>query len=77
MNYTGQLITESIVVGLMVIIVGLAWGLVLGPYRNSPNWGKYMLVIWLFLIGITVHLICEAVGVNKWYCRKGAACRYS
>lgn len=29
----------------------------------------------LFLTGVTIHLSAEVSGVNKWYCKNGAACR--
>jgi hypothetical protein len=27
-----------------------------------------------FLLGFFFHLFCEVIGLNRWYCRFGAAC---
>jgi hypothetical protein len=29
----------------------------------------------IFWVGVVGHLIFEVVGANKWYCRKGFACK--
>ncbi|MBP01984.1 MAG: hypothetical protein CMM25_04115 [Rhodospirillaceae bacterium] len=28
-----------------------------------------------FLFGFLLHLLCELLGVNKWYCKNGNACQ--
>jgi hypothetical protein len=31
--------------------------------------------LFMFLVGFGIHLGFELVGLNKWYCRNGVACR--
>jgi len=35
---------------------------------------KYIKQISPFLTGVIIHLTCELVGANKWYCKNGYAC---
>lgn len=69
---------EAVLVGLLVLLVGLATStaFMLLPRPTDLNkWNKFhYMEISLFLTGVIVHLGCEATGLNKLYCKKGAAC---
>jgi hypothetical protein len=58
--YTKVLI-EAIFVGILLVVVGM---FTLKTKKIVP----------LFLTGALVHIICEIVGLNKWYCKNGSAC---
>ena len=58
-----KLLSEAIFVGIVLVIVG------------KFTLGKNIDMKKLFFTGVLVHLICEVVGLNKWYCRNGVACR--
>ena len=30
--------------------------------------------IFMFIVGFLIHLAFEILGLNKWYCKNGAAC---
>ena len=30
--------------------------------------------VFMFIVGFLIHLVFEALGLNKWYCKNGAAC---
>jgi hypothetical protein len=34
--------------------------------------GKYYAAT--FMAGSLVHILCEVLGINKWYCKNGNAC---
>jgi len=78
------LLSEAAYVGLLTMIVGNIVGFMLklsGVFTTDlpevcKTWNdKYVMEISLFLTGFCVHLLCEAVGINKWYCKNGVACR--
>lgn len=31
-------------------------------------------ILFVFIIGVLLHLIFELFGFNKWYCKNGVAC---
>lgn len=67
-----QLIVEAILVGIILIFVSapimhLARGI------NFPVPEKYYIAT--FVSGVVVHLLCEATGLNKYYCSSGSACK--
>ena len=77
-----SLIVEAVVVGFMVLIGGTLVSRLLASSFSvklpavCKNWNKHHLMeISLFLTGFFVHLLCEMVGFNKWYCKQGHACR--
>ena len=54
------LAVEALVVGIMVYIInGFVPSMV--PFR-------------LIVVGALAHYLCEFIGFNKWYCKKGNAC---
>tara|TARA_B110000858_G_C17798317_1_gene473745 strand:+ start:215 stop:415 length:201 start_codon:yes stop_codon:yes gene_type:complete len=30
--------------------------------------------VFMFIVGFLIHLMFEILGLNKWYCKNGAAC---
>ena len=77
-----RLLVEAFVVGLLTVAVGSLVGYGIGKAVDSDlpevcrDWNKfYVMEISLFLTGVVIHLLCEAVGINRWYCKNGFACR--
>jgi len=77
------LILEALFVGFMTILIGLCVGFLLGKtFKHDDelpgickNWNKnHIMEISLFLTGFTLHLFCEAVGINRSYCSNSFAC---
>ena len=59
--YARQLIVEAFVVGLVLAVVG--------SFISMESMTSR------FLVGVAIHLGFEALLFNKWYCKRGAACR--
>ena len=71
--YKMDLLSEGVIVGLVVIIVGLLTKKILNYLEiNLPD--EYEEYIVLFLIGFISHILFEYIGFNKWYCEHGNAC---
>jgi hypothetical protein len=77
-----KLIIESIVVGIITVIVGTISGLLIGRLFSShlpkvcKKWNKnHVMEISLFFTGFLVHMMCEFLGINRWYCKNGRACK--
>jgi hypothetical protein len=74
-----QVFVEAGLVGIMTMLVGLLVTLVLSLLpkpKIESQWNKYYIMeIALFLTGVTIHLGCEFSGLNKYYCKHGAACK--
>jgi hypothetical protein len=77
-----HLIFEATIVGLMIVIIGTIVSFVLGKSFSvdlppvCKDWNKnYVMEISLFITGFLGHLFGEVSGVNKWYCKKGFACK--
>ena len=77
-----KLLVEAITVGVITVVVGTIAGLVVGKLFSSnlpkvcKKWNKnHVMEISLFLTGFLVHLLCEFVGINGWYCKNGKACK--
>lgn len=81
MNYYYQSIAfEAIFVGVLLAVLGL----ILYNLDTCFKIRKTMLKInninvelslYLFIVGVLTHVIYEALGANKWYCKNGAACK--
>ena len=67
-----QLIIEAILVGIILILVSAP---IMHYARdiNFPVPEKYYIAT--FISGVVVHLLCEATGLNKYYCSAGSACK--
>lgn len=77
-----QLIIEAIIVGISVVFFGTILSFMLGRFLKvdlppvCKNWNKnYAMEIILFATGVAAHLFYEYSGINKWYCKKGNACK--
>ena len=79
-------IKEAIIVGIATVIIGQFVGFTLSKLMktqvnnisDSRNWNKNHIMEWsLFFTGFLLHLLCEYLGVNKWYCRNGSACKFN
>jgi len=72
------LIKEIAAVGLATVVVGLVVS-TLWMRASSGKWpsGGIQLSVAgsLFVTGALVHIIAEYMGVNKWYCKNGVACK--
>ena len=69
------LVMEACAVGIITIIIGYFIIVVMDALHLKLNKNVQM-VIGFFMLGVLIHLICEFTGVNKFYCKKGHACRY-
>ena len=71
-----QLLIEALVVGLMTVILGYILHVAytkIGGVHDLNNMKVYL--IHLFVIGLSAHLLCEASGINKYYCKNGNSCK--
>lgn len=60
-----NVLTEAVFVGsLLMVIVKMMDTL---KFRGDTN-------ARVFVAGVVVHIFCEIVGLNRWYCMNGAAC---
>lgn len=78
---TRGLVFEAVVVGVLIVIGGSVVAKVLEDYYVTDvppicrGWNRYhVMEISLFLTGFFVHIFCEMVGVNRWFCKYGRAC---
>ena len=70
-------IIESIIIGVVTMILGkIISNILLGinkadKNKKLPVWHEPRIIeISLFFTGVFIHLVCEYVGLNKWYCDK-------
>ena len=77
-------IKEAFVVGIATVIIGQFVGFSLSKLMNSQGsirleckkWNENHIMEWsLFFTGVLIHLLCEYLNVNKWYCTNGSACK--
>ena len=75
-------IIEAIFVGFITLIIGTLISKlsqkILNVQLPTPckDWNKnYIMEFSLFATGFAVHIVCELLGMNKWYCRNGDACK--
>ena len=76
-------LTEAIFVGIVLVIIGNVIGYMVGKSLSvslpsvCKSWNKnYVMEISLFLTGFTAHYFFEYMGLNKYYCLHGTACKY-
>lgn len=82
-TYIFKVAVEAICVGVAVVVVGTAVSFLLSLRSSSSlpevcrSWNDaYIMETALFLTGVSVHLLCEVVGLNTWYITNGAALAY-
>lgn len=69
---------EGLIVGVATLVVGLilstaAW---LASESKLPTAQGYLWMgLVLLLTGFSVHMLSEVTGINKYYCKYGAACQ--
>lgn len=70
-----QLFLEALIVGVSISIFGLAIYFIFVNLNDKLKISDNMLVMLsLFITGFIIHLVFEAIGLNKTYCTKGYAC---
>lgn len=70
-----QIIIESIIIGVIFIILGKIIGCITKPFFGvslpevCSKWNdKYILEINWFLLGFVTHMFFEFSGLGHWYC---------
>jgi len=66
-----QLYIEALSVGILTSIVGFVIQYALSLNLSSST----ELILFLLILGIIIHILCEISGINKWYCENGNACK--
>tara|TARA_Y100000768_G_scaffold387762_1_gene380184 strand:- start:2525 stop:2785 length:261 start_codon:yes stop_codon:yes gene_type:complete len=76
------LMIEAFVVGITLVLVGTIISGIFSFATKSDlppvckDWNKnYIMELSLFFTGFATHLLLEVVGLNKWYCKNGVACK--
>ena len=71
------IIIESIIIGIVTMILGkIISNILLGinkidKKKDIPKWKEPRVIeVSLFVTGVFIHLLCEYIGLNKWYCDK-------
>ena len=67
-----KLLIEAISVGVIVVIIGMIINSCMEKVEIERTRKQ---VLGLFISGVVTHIICEYVGLNKWYCKNGNACK--
>ena len=82
MNKLAKFSLEALVVGIMVVVAGSLVSFLVGLLFKTDlppvckDWNKnYVMELSLFFAGFVTHIFFEFVGLNKWYCRNGIACK--
>lgn len=80
-EYINKVLLEAFFVGIMTIIIGYVSGFVIGKFEKidlpevCKSWNKnFTMEKTLFLTGFLVHVFCEILHLNRWYCKNGIAC---
>ena len=69
MKLTQKLIIEASAVGLGLVVLWYLFSMLSEKVSKKDN-----LIISLFIVGASFHLIAEFTGMNQWYCTNGNAC---
>jgi hypothetical protein len=70
-----KLLIEALVVGIVVSVLGVALHhLMVKVIGNHDINNMTVYVGHLFAVGVLTHVLCEVIGVNRWYCSNGNAC---
>lgn len=75
MNRVVRVIIEAIVVGVLLIPFTYVAGFIARNIVKKPSlpdvcqsWNKnYIMEVNLFIAGFLFHIVCELVGLNRWY----------
>ena len=70
-----SLAAEVVFVGVLVVVLGLIIHMFSSHYYKHDMNNLWIYSAHLFIIGIATHLICEGSGLNRYYCKNGAACK--
>ncbi len=75
-----KLFIEALSVGLLTAIIGFIISTLFMLSSPSFSWKTYsfwpQVLLSYFLTGFLIHLLCEFLGINKWYCSNGNACSF-
>ena len=70
---------EALIVGLITGIIGFIIATALMFFNKDFSLSKYhfwfRVFLGYFITGFVMHLLFEAFGTNKWYCKNGNACK--
>jgi len=70
------IIMEALTVGIFTVILGLILYNIIKKIQEPYDLNNTSThVLYLFVVGVMAHLVCELTGINKWYCTGGNACR--
>lgn len=69
MKLTQKLIIEASAVGLGLVVLWYIFNMLSEKVSKKEN-----IIISLFVVGASFHLIAEFTGMNQWYCKNGNAC---
>jgi hypothetical protein len=69
-----SVLIEAVFVAIIVIIVGFALHLTAMRFGSHDLNDASVYAGHLAAIGFATHLLCEGMGLNKWYCKNGSAC---
>lgn len=76
LNLSKELVMEAVKLALVFVVVGVALHFAsvkaMGPHNLND---MKMYAIHLGATAVVAHILLEAQGVNKWYCKNGVACR--
>lgn len=73
-----NLFVETFAVGLAVMILGLILIFLTKTLFPKADLSSFMShAIMLFVLGVSLHLFSECLGINAWYCKNGIACQKS
>jgi len=73
---SSNIFVEAVAVGLAVLVLGLVIWFAAKCFFPKTNLNSlYSHAVILFILGFTLHLSSEYLGINAWYCKKGVACK--
>ena len=62
---------EAFSVGVLTAIIGyILANIIVFNLADTTH-----LLLFLLILGMLIHLLCEATGLNSWYCKNGNACK--
>jgi hypothetical protein len=71
-----NILIEALFVGILLAVVGGVIHLLALQFHGKHDLNSIpMYLVHLFVAGVIVHLLCEVIGLNKYYCAHGNACK--